>query len=199
MHASYPRAITHRRRPLRPVVAALAAFAVSLAPGAGAQEQLAAADAHEASATPADADITAVYERFKALEGTWEAESTKGWTAATSYRPIAGESVVMSTSFDAHPDETMVTMIYLDADRLRLTHYCVSGTQPELVATRVENDGRKVTFGWTGGGNLPTRDTGHMDSVVYEFAGPDAFTSRWTWHQDGESQWFEQVEYQRER
>ena len=38
---------------------------------------------------------------------------------------------------------TQQGLVYLDGDRLRLTHYCVSGTQPELVATRIDADGNE--------------------------------------------------------
>ena len=60
-------------------------------------------------------------------------------------------------------------MYYLDGERLLLTHYCVSKTQPRLQATTFENDGRKVSFTFLDGGNLPTRDKGHMDKVVLNF------------------------------
>ena len=48
----------------------------------------------------------AAFERFKKLTGSWKGKSTKGWTDTNSYRVIAAGSVVMGTSFDAHPNET---------------------------------------------------------------------------------------------
>src|SRR6202008_4566026 len=58
------------------------------------------------------------YERFKALDGTWQAKSTKGWTDRVTYRVIAGGSAVMEMSFDAHPGEAMATMIHPDGEDL---------------------------------------------------------------------------------
>lgn len=86
------------------------------------------------------------FARLKKLEGKWTGRSTKGWTEAITFKTIAQGSVVHESSFDAHPNETMATMYYLDGDRLLLTHYCVSKTQPRLQATVFEEHGRKVTF-----------------------------------------------------
>lgn len=201
-----------RTRPARipaPISALMPAMAPALAPalvlslGLGLSALAALtllpprAEALEPAAPTAEA-ARAAFERFRALEGAWEAASTRGWEATESYRTIAAGSVVMGTSFDAHPDETMVTMLYLDGDELRLTHYCASRTQPELVATEIAPDGSRVVFEFVGGGNVPTRDVGHMDAAIYVFeAGTDAFTSQWTWYQDGESRWMEEIRYRR--
>ena len=49
------------------------------------------------------------------------------------------------------------------------------------------------------GANLASRDVGHMDAMVMRIEGPDRFTSRWTWHADGVSQWTEEIERVRVR
>lgn len=148
-----------------------------------------------APATPAQR----AYERFKALAGEWRGASTRGWTEKTSYRVIAGESCVMSTSFDAHPKETMVTMFHLDGEHLMLTHYCVARNQPRLRATDIREDGETmtITFTFLDGTNLPARDAGHMDKAVFTFESPDRFKSRWTWYQDGKERWMEEIVYTR--
>lgn len=139
------------------------------------------------------------FERFKKLEGSWKGRSTKGWTEAITFKAIAQGSVVHESSFDAHPNETMATMYYLDGDRLLLTHYCVSKTQPRLQATAFEEGGRKVTFSFLDATNLSSRDKGHMDKVVVNFIDDDHFTSRWTWYQAGKEQWLEEIQYERAR
>ncbi|MFN0149719.1 MAG: hypothetical protein ACKVU1_03285 [bacterium] len=156
-------------------------------------------DARAESAVPEPAAARALFERLKGLSGEWRGRSTKGWEETTTYRTIAAGSVVMATSFDAHPDETMVTMFALDGDRLQLIHYCVAGNQPELEATQIASDGLSATFTFTGGGNLPTRDRGHMDQAVFRFVSDERVTSQWTWYQDGEERWMEEIEYQRLR
>ena len=136
------------------------------------------------------------FERFKALEGSWIGRSTAGWEEGIRVQVIAQGSAVMFTSFDAHPGETMVTIVTLDGERLRLTHYCVAGNQPRLEATEISADGRRVELGFLDGGNLPSRDHGHMDRVVYELE-DDRYSSRWTWYQDGEERWMEAIESRR--
>lgn len=146
------------------------------------------------------ADVSPVrlaFERFKKLEGRWKGRSTKGWEEDVSYRTIAGGSVVVGTSFDAHPNETMLTLIHLDGDRLMLTHYCVAKNQPRLVATSFADDGKTITFTFLDGTNLPSRDRGHMDKAVFRFIDENHVTSRWTWYQNGKESWMEEISLER--
>jgi hypothetical protein len=169
-----------RRPPLFAFALALAAAPLSAAP----------------DPAPADA-VPRAFERFQSLAGSWVGTSTKGWTETIDFRVIAQGSAVMETSFDAHPDETMVTMIHPDGERLLLTHYCVAKNQPRLVMTTAAPDLSEIVFEFLDGTNLPTRDKGHMDKVVFRFAGPEGFTSQWTWYQDGKESWMEEIRYAR--
>ncbi len=146
-------------------------------------------DPAEASGAPA----RAAFERFKALQGTWRGVSTRGWAEDVTFRVIAAGSAVVETSFDAHPGETMLTLFAMDGERLRLTHYCVAGNQPRLEAATFEDGGKTVGFVYVDGGNLPSRDRGHMDRAVFHFEDADHATTRWTWHQDGTDRWMEEI------
>jgi hypothetical protein len=141
------------------------------------------------NATPAQL----AFERFKELEGSWKGRSTKGWEEIVSYKTIAGGSVVIETSFDAHPNETMMTMIHMDGDRLLLTHYCVAKNQPRLVATSFADEGKTVTFTFLDGANLPSRDAGHMDKVIFRFIDDNHVSSQWTWYQNRKENWMEEI------
>jgi len=152
----------------------------------------------DASESPEPSSARLAFGRFAALEGRWLGQSTAGWEEEIEVRVIAQGSVVMFTSFDAHPGETMVTMVSLDGERLVLTHYCVAGNQPRLEATNISADGRRVELTFVDAGNLASRDHGHMDSAVYEL-GDDRYSSRWTWYQDGEERWMEKIESRRLR
>ena len=145
------------------------------------------------SAASSEAPARAAFERFKALQGTWRGESTKGWVEDVTFRVIAGGSAVVETSFDAHPGETMLTLFAMDGERLRLTHYCVAKNQPRLEAATFEDEGRTVGFVFVDGGNLPSRERGHMDRAVFHFEDADHVTTRWTWHQDGTDRWMEEI------
>lgn len=142
---------------------------------------------------PSAGEARAAFERLKGLAGTWEGRSTKGWEETLRYQVIAGGSAVLETSFEAHPGEEMATVFHLDGDRLMLTHYCVAKNQPRLEATSITDGGRTVVFTFKDGGNIPTRDKGHMDSAVFTFDGDDRVTSRWSWYQDGKEKWFEDI------
>jgi hypothetical protein len=161
---------------------------------------LAVAVPPEQSVAPADhSAAAAAFRRLTALAGEWEGTSTKGWKERIRFRVIARGTAVLETSFDAHPGETMATVFALDRGRLDLRHYCVSGTHPHLEATRFEEDGRRVTFTYVDGGNLPSRDTGHMDRVVLLFEDDDHVRSRWTWYRDGKESWLEEIRLARVR
>jgi hypothetical protein len=166
-------------------VAAVFAVLVAALPLAGAQ------------AAPSDPAASA-FERFQALAGTWRAESTRGWTEQVTFEVIAVGSVVMSTTtFRDAPDNKMVTMYSLDNGDLVTTHYCEARNQPHLMATQIDDDARTVEFTFQRGGNMVSRDQGHMDRAVFRFIDENEFTSRWTWYQDGAEDWMEEIHYQR--
>ena len=61
------------------------------------------------------------FERFKSLSGEWQGQSTKGWTDKSVFKVIAAGSCVLGTTFDAHPNETMLTAYHMDGKHLMLT------------------------------------------------------------------------------
>jgi hypothetical protein len=141
-----------------------------------------------------------VFAHFQGLAGAWRGRSTKGWTGEALFEVIAAGSVVVETSrFQAHPDETMMTMYHLDGSTMLLTHYCVAKNQPRLEMSSLSEDGKKVTFRFRDGTNLASRNQGHMDSVVYQFEDQDHFTSQWSFYKDGREDWMEEIHYERIR
>src|SRR5262245_24825285 len=151
---------------------------------------------------PAEPDTPArrAYAKIQALAGTWEGQSTKGWTERLTIKPIAGGSCVMEESQFAHeadPQKNMLTVYHLDGEHLMLTHYCMAKNQPRLRATDFSEDGKKITFEFIDGTNLASRDVGHMDKVVIQFDSPDAYRSQWTFYAKGKEQWMEQITYKR--
>jgi len=156
-----------------------------------------ASSSEKSKSTPTSAQ--AAFERFKKLEGQWHGRSTKGWEETVSFKTIAQGSVVVENSFDAHPNETMMTMFYLDGERLMLTHYCVAKNQPRLEATSFENDGKTITFTFIDATNLSSRDKGHMDKAVFRFIDDNKFSTQWTWYQNGKESWMEEIVCERKR
>ena len=141
---------------------------------------------------PANRDAA---ERIKALEGTWQGRSSKGWEDRVSFQVIAGGSCVVERSdFDAHPGETMLTMFHMDGGELMLTHYCVAKNQPRLRATEISPDLKTIVFTFRDATNLASRDQGHMDKAVFRFLDENRFTAQWTWYQNGQERWLETIE-----
>jgi hypothetical protein len=93
----------------------------------------------------------------------------------------------------------MVTLYSLDGDNLVLTHYCEARNQPYLMATEIDEDATILRFAFQRGGNMASRDVGHMDSSVFQFVDEDEFISKWSWYQDGSEDWMEEIHYRRLR
>jgi hypothetical protein len=115
---------------------------------------------------------------------------------------IAGGSAILSSSrIGPHPgaDGSMATLFHLDGDRLMLTHYCVAGNQPRLVATSISEDGLTIEFSFLDGTNMRSRDDGHMDRAVLTIESPERYRSRWTFYQKGQERWLEDIVNTRRR
>ncbi len=146
----------------------------------------------------ARADAVAGFERLKTMAGEWQGQASDGRKIRHSVRLIAAGSVLMEESwFEGHAGEMMVTMYHVDGERLLLTHYCVARNQPRMSATEISSDANRILFTFVDGTNLPSRNSGHMDKALFEFAGRDSFKSRWTWYKDGKEQWMEQFTFRR--
>jgi hypothetical protein len=150
---------------------------------------------HAAPITPNQSRV--LFERMKTLAGEWKGKSTRGWEDGGQIRVIAGGSVIEFRSFDAHPGETMVTMVHLDGDRLLLTHYCVAKNQPRLIATEYNEESGSAVFEYLDGTGLASRETGHMDKMTLSIPDSDHYTTRWTWYSKGTERWMEEIHNQR--
>jgi catechol 2,3-dioxygenase-like lactoylglutathione lyase family enzyme len=136
------------------------------------------------------------FERLCALAGSWEGRSSAGWTARSEIEVIArGSAVLERTNFEAHPGETMLTFFHRDGEALVLTHYCVAGNQPRLVASEI--DGGRFHFTFRDATNLATRDVGHMDEAFFDLGDGETFSSKWSFSQGGKTSWMEEIEYRR--
>lgn len=150
-----------------------------------------------ASSPLTGAEARAVFDRFASLDGEWIGRSTKGWEDRIIYQTVAAGSVVVERSFDAHPGEQMYTMVHMDGDRLMLTHYCVARNQPRLVCTAWDDAAAAATFEFLDATGLESRDAGHMDKVVVRFVDDAHFAAQWTWYQDGQESWMEEILHER--
>ena len=159
------------------------------------------ADTSPANDVPA-ARAKAAFEHLQRLAGDWNQTSTRGWEGTTGVQVIAGGSAVLVTSnVGPHPgaDETMATVFHLDGDRLLLTHYCVARNQPRLVATTISPDSRRIEFDFLDGTNMRSPEAGHMRRAVFTIDSSDSYRSRWTFSQNGQERWMEEIVSARRR
>jgi len=120
------------------------------------------------------------FDALKKLAGDWveikDGKPTE--TVVSSIRVTAAGSTVQETLFPGTPHE-MVTMYHLDGDDLVLTHFCILGNQPRMRA-EPGKDADHLVFKFTGGGNLKSSDTKHMDQAKLTILDRDHFQSEWT-------------------
>src|SRR5713101_6210496 len=76
-------------------------------------------------------DAQKAFEKMKALAGTWQG-SVMGIPVQTTIRVTSrGNAILHEVTSSGMPDNP-ITMIYVDGDRLLLTHYCDSGNRPRM-------------------------------------------------------------------
>jgi hypothetical protein len=148
--------------------------------------------------TFAQADAEKSFVLLKSLAGTWQAAVTTdpplqhmgdGSLAEVSLRVTSrGNALVHEIKEVGKPDDPArydhpVTLLYLDGDRLTLTHYCDAGNRPRMVA-RTSPDGKTVEFDFLdiSGGN----QRGHMDHAVFTIIDANHHTEDWTYMMPGD-------------
>jgi hypothetical protein len=133
--------------------------------------------------------------KLKSFAGSWEGKDSKGLPVEDTYRLTAGGTTVMSEN-KMGPEE-MLSLFYVDGDRLLMTHFCPSGNQPRMQAT-ISHDLKSISFDFLDITNLPSPQSGHMYHALYVFADADHYTAAWTWKQNGKDTTF-QYEMQRKK
>lgn len=146
------------------------------------------------SATQSSAQIA--FAQLKALQGTWEGKATLNPPSAEmdlgemqiSFRvtsrghalvhEMSGKGTPASGTDSDHP----ITLLYLDGDRLYLTHYCDAGNRPRMIGT-VSPDGKKVDFSLVDVSGSTKH--GHMDHAVFTIIDADHHTEDWFYEMPG--------------
>jgi hypothetical protein len=155
---------------------------------------LAAAVAQAAGPKSEDSAGPAAYARLKTLVGEWEADTQMG-KAHISYELIAGgTSLVERESGEKMP--AMLTVYYLDGDRLLLTHYCMAGNQPRMQAHTFHPETGEIDFEFLDATNL-TPGAGHMHNVKIRVADHDHLNTEWEFYENGQRKLAETAQYTR--
>ena len=101
----------------------------------------------------AQSDAQKSFDKLKTLAGSWEGHVTtvppqadiEGKITHASLRVTSmGNAIVHEMTGEGRPDDP-ITMLYLDGDRLLLTHYCDAGNRPRMTG-KMSPDGKTVEF-----------------------------------------------------
>lgn len=133
----------------------------------------------------ADTDAQKSFEKLKTLAGSWEGRMTTipkvddvdGTLTHVTLRVTSMGNTLMHEMTGAGRPDDPITMLYLDSDRLALTHFCDAGNRPRMVG-KVSADGKTFEYGFldvTG-----TMDYGHMHGAVFTMVDADHHTEDWT-------------------
>jgi hypothetical protein len=154
------------------------------------------------AATAFAADPTAAFEKLKTLQGSWEGHVTtfpqaaeiEGKLMQVSLRVTSmGNALVHEMTGTGRPDDP-ITMLYLDGDRLLLTHYCDAGNRPRMVGT-MSPDGKTVEFDFLDVAG--STQYGHMHHAVFTVIDANHHTEDWTYMQPGDKPVRAHVDLQR--
>jgi hypothetical protein len=157
---------------------------------------IAQSDAKESEVKKSDAQKS--FDQLKTLAGNWQASVTTdppmkemgdGAIAKVSLRVTSrGNALVHEMSEAAAGDDPTrydhpVTMLYLDGNRLLLTHYCDAGNRPRMAA-RTSFDGKTVEFDFLDVAG--STEYGHMQHAVFTVIDVNHHTEDWTYLMPGD-------------
>lgn len=159
------------------LMALSSAVVISLSRAASANSQGAQSDPQKSAAQKS-------FEQLKGLEGAWEGHvtttppmaDTDGGLLHVTLRVTSRGNALMHEMRGGSPDDP-ITMLYLDGDRLMLTHYCDAGNRPRMTG-RASADGKSVEFEFLDvAGNA---QYGHMHHAVFTTIDANHHSEDWT-------------------
>jgi hypothetical protein len=146
----------------------------------------------------AQSDAQKSFDSLKTLAGSWQGHVTTvpkmgdmgndALMQVTMRVTSRGNALVHEMKGAGEPDDPArydhpVTMLYLDSDRLLLTHYCDAGNRPRMVA-RTSPDGKTVEFDFLDVSG--STDKGHMQHAVFTIIDANHHTEDWTYLMPGD-------------
>jgi hypothetical protein len=131
----------------------------------------------------AQSDAQKSFTQLKSLAGSWEG-TMDGKPMQVLLRVTSmGNALVHEMTIAGRSDDP-VTMVYLDGDRLLLTHYCDAGNRPRMVATATP-DGKTVDLHFLDVANFNSKQGGYMQHAVFTTLDVNHHTEDWTFLAQG--------------
>jgi hypothetical protein len=141
-------------------------------------------DAQKSSNKAAPSEAQLSFDKLKTLAGSWEGKVTtdpKDFATGSNLMQVTlrvtsrGNALMHEMKGDG-PDDP-ITMLYLDQDRLLLTHFCDAGNRPRMVG-KISPDGKTVEFEFLDVAGKT--QYGHMHHAIFTFIDADHHTEDWT-------------------
>jgi len=107
------------------------------------------------------------FDRFKALAGTWEADSPAGGKLTNTIALVSKGTAIEETI--GTPEDNEVSLYTRDGGRILMTHYCAltaGGNQARLVAPVTAAGQGEFVFSFVSATNLATQGDAHMRRMV---------------------------------
>ena len=150
-----------------------------------------AATAFAADSAATQSDAQKSFEQLKTLAGSWEGRivtfpaeaDIEGKPMHVSMRVTSmGNALVHEATGAGRPDDP-ITMLYLEGDRLLLTHYCDAGNRPRMTG-KMPPDGKTVEFEFLDVAG--STQYGHMHHAVFTFIDANHHIEDWTYMHPGD-------------
>jgi hypothetical protein len=128
----------------------------------------------------------AAFDKIKALAGDWEitgAQEQGLHKGTVTYKVTAGGSAVLETLFGG-TDHEMVTLYYMEGDKLALTHYCMLHNRPHMRAEK-QSSPEKIVFKCPEGENAKLDAEDHMHQATFTFVDADHLKTEWVLYKGG--------------
>jgi len=136
------------------------------------------------SAVPDLSGAQKSFAQLKSLAGSWEGHITtvpqqaevEGKYALVSLRVTSmGNALMHEVRIEGRMDDP-ITMLYLDGDRLLLTHYCDAGNRPRMTG-KMSADGKTIEFEFK---DISGSMEYHMHHSVFTIIDANHHTEDWT-------------------
>jgi hypothetical protein len=155
------------------------------------QSEMHKQDGQKSDAQPSPTQLA--FAQLKTLAGNWKGEAGTATQPRTvigavhvTLRVTSGGDAIMHemvpegrSDDPTHGDDDPITMLYIDSDRLLLTHYCDSGKNRPRMVGKASPDGKKVEFDFL---DLSGETKfGHMNNAAFTFVDADHHSEDWTY------------------
>ena len=138
----------------------------------------------------AQSDSQKPFATLKSLAGSWEGSVTTvpqqpemGKSIQVSLRVTSMGNALMHEMRQAERPDDPITMLYMEGDRLVLTHYCDAGNRPRMVG-KLSPDGKTVEFEFLDVAG--STEYGHMHHAAFTVIDADHHTEDWTFMMQGD-------------